>query len=336
MQSKTPQVPETLSEYDDTMIKRYKYQIKNGQLRIERSKVVQSLDFIQFLNIKKLVLGECKNIIPKLQSQTIKQLEIYECDIFSVKDFQLENLEVLDITTMFGKQKPNKLTTEIVKFKKLKALHLHLLIDIPPLSQLINITKLELRFCKLHSTTVLKPLSNLKELYLCESQLIDITTLQYLTKLSKLTLISSLVNIDTLRPLVNLQELNLTQNQIIYIEPILEFKKLTWLNADQNKLMDVQTINLHSNFNNFTAKYYQNQYHPTQQEIKTANMMTDIQKQITVLRKIRQQCKNFKQKQQRNVFRQKIKQSVQKLFKIQVSFVAKAASLFQQLNNFDQ
>ncbi|CAL6003328.1 leucine-rich_repeat domain-containing protein [Hexamita inflata] len=336
MQSKTPQVPETLSEYDNTMIKRYKYQIKNGELRIARSEVVQSLDFIQFLNIKKLVLGACENIIPKLQSQTIKQLQIYECDIFSVKDFQLENLEVLDITNMYGNQKPNKLTTEIAKFKKLKALHLHLSIDIPPLSQLINITKLVLKFCKLHSTTVLKPLSNLKELYMCDSQLIDITTLQYLTKLSNLTLICSLVNIDTLRPLVNLQQLIITKNQIIYIEPILEFKKLTWLNADQNKLIDVQTISLHSNIKNFTAQYVQNQYPPTQQEIKAANMMTDIQKQITILRKIRQQCKNFKQKQQRNVFRLKIKQSVQKLFKIQVSFVAKAASLFQQLNNFDQ
>ncbi|CAL6074854.1 Hypothetical_protein [Hexamita inflata] len=116
---------QSLSENDMAMIEKYKCQIKNQTLKIQRNQDLKHLDFINTLKINQLVLHGCKNIIPQLENKTIKLLEVMDCNIQSVKDFQLENLEVLLIyNILYGKLESKTLAQEIVRFQKRKELTL--------------------------------------------------------------------------------------------------------------------------------------------------------------------------------------------------------------------
>ncbi|CAL6009539.1 Leucine-rich_repeat domain superfamily [Hexamita inflata] len=143
-QSEAPEIPNSLSEYDKSMIKKYQNQINDGALSIYRNPDLKSLNFMNTLKINQLQLKECKHIIPQLESSTIKKLKIMQCDIQSVKDFQLENLEVLIIGNLYDTLKSNTLVQEIHRFKKLKELILQKCItDFIPLSQMTELTKLQ-------------------------------------------------------------------------------------------------------------------------------------------------------------------------------------------------
>ncbi|CAL6097614.1 Leucine-rich_repeat domain superfamily [Hexamita inflata] len=142
-----------LSEYDKSMIEKYQSEIKDGTVAIQRNQDLTSLNFIRLLNLNELVLKYCQRIIPKLESQSIKKLEIIDCKIQSVKDFRLDNLEVLDIQNYFQYLESKTLIFEIVMFQKLKELYLYSWeIDISPLSQMTGLSKLSLIQCNLRST----------------------------------------------------------------------------------------------------------------------------------------------------------------------------------------
>ncbi|CAL6057018.1 Hypothetical_protein [Hexamita inflata] len=80
-QSEAPETLYNLSEYDKQMIKKYQSKIQNGILTITCNPDLKSFDFMKFLVIYQLELTGCTNIIPKLESQTIKKLEIIDCNI---------------------------------------------------------------------------------------------------------------------------------------------------------------------------------------------------------------------------------------------------------------
>ncbi|CAL6010892.1 NEAT_domain-containing leucine-rich repeat protein [Hexamita inflata] len=320
------------SEYDMQMIKKYLSEIKNGTLIIDWNPDLKSLDFIKLLNLNALVLKYCEQQIPQLESLTIKELEITECYIYSIQGFQLNNLEVLKLCNTQYKLESNTLVQEILNFKKLKELSLQKCItDFSPLSLMITLTKLSLIKCELRSTEALRPLIKLEELYLSYYMYIDINALQYLTDLTILKMEScNLVNIDALRPLKKLKELSIFYNQIVYLQPLIELKQLQKLNARSNKIIDFQAIQLHPNFNNFIL-YGQKQ--PTQKELQTANIMKDINNQISSLKQLYQQSSRIKN--QNILFRQKISQQLQDSYNNHERFLTRVDLLFQKMNVFE-
>ncbi|CAL5988280.1 internalin_A [Hexamita inflata] len=239
-------------------------------------------------------------------------------------------LEVLQFIN-FNQQESKTLTQEIVRFQKLKELHLEgWKINISPLSQMINITSLVLNRCELRSTEALKLLINLKELHLNLNKGVEITSLQYLTKLTKLSLQScNLVNIDALRPLSILQELYINDNKIVFIQPIVGLKLLFKLDAGYNCIKDSDLIKHHQNIN----QYQIDSYEPTYEQLLIANTMKDIQNQITNLRNI-YKLANYLQ-QQNIIFRSKISEGLRIQYSRQVSFIAQAAYLFKQMNHIE-
>ncbi|CAL6041268.1 Leucine-rich_repeat domain superfamily [Hexamita inflata] len=213
-QSGAPETLYNLSEYDKSMIEKYQNQIKDGKLTIYDSLDLKSLDFIRLLNLNKLVLKQCQQIIPKLESSTIKKLEVTDCKIYSVKDFQLKNLEVLDIWNNSEYLKSNTLVWEILQFQKLKKLLLYYWkYDLSSLSQMTRLTKLGLIKCNLHSTEALRPLINLEELCLNCNEEIDILTLQYL---SNLTYLSS-IQCNLVKQILGCSQTIVETERIIYI-----------------------------------------------------------------------------------------------------------------------
>ncbi|CAL5993856.1 leucine-rich_repeat domain-containing protein [Hexamita inflata] len=321
-----------LSGYDKDIIQRYQSQIKDQTLTIEQIKDLKSLDFINTLKIQNLDLYDCKGIIPKLESQTIKQLQMVDCQIFSLKDFQLENLEVLKLEN-YQKFESKTLVLEIIRFLKLTELNLNgWVIDITPLSQMIGLTKLNLNCCNLQSTKSLIPLINLEELCLdFNYDGIEITSLQYLTKLTKLSIREcDLVSLDELRPLTKLVELNIFGNDVVFLQPLMELNQLSRLYASCNKIIDFKVIEQHTNFKNFTMKF---QKQPTQDQLKAANIYKFINSPVISLKKIYNKQSHTKQI---NVdFRKKVAQLKFDLFNNHEQFLSRTASLFQKMNEYE-
>ncbi|CAL6028333.1 leucine-rich_repeat domain-containing protein [Hexamita inflata] len=319
------------SEYDQRMLQIYQNQIQDETLTINDDQQLKSLDFVKMLNINKLVLNECYNVIPKLESKTITQLEITDCEIKSLKKLQLENLEYLGLYN--DEMEESKiLMQEIVRYQKLKELHLYQwIIRLNPLIQLQNLTVLGLNDCQICSTEALRPLVNLVELEMFGNKDIDITQLQYLTKLTYLSLPScNLVNLDALRALFKLERLDIYNNKIIYIQHLLELQFLSYLYAENNMIQDITCIERHSNFKSFSLN---KQKKPTQKEVEEAKIMKDIQNQISILRLMLQQYKKFKLQTQN--FRNTVNLHLQKQINNHLQQVTQVMSLFQMMNEFE-
>ncbi|CAL6018391.1 leucine-rich_repeat domain-containing protein [Hexamita inflata] len=315
--------------YNDVMIETFQSQIKDGVLKIENCSKLQSLQFIGFLNINNLEIQDCKNMIPQLKSQTINQLTIKYCHVQSMQDFELENLKVLVLTNL---DQQFSLAQEIVKYQQLNLLCLHnLKVDLNFLAQLTNITQLDLQLCKIHSTKALQSLVNLVEVHLSFNENIDITTLQHLTKLNILSLRQCcLVNLDSLQPLTQLQELNIMVNQIVYIMPLAGLKQLSKLQAGNNKIIDIISMEQHPNFQQYDFKF---QKQPTLQQLKTANVMGNINYPTNVLKILHKQSRQLKS--QNNTFRKIITKYLQNQHDQYSIFIAKAVSLFQNMTTIE-
>ncbi|CAL6072970.1 leucine-rich_repeat protein [Hexamita inflata] len=369
------EAPAMLDKYNKSMIENYQKQIKDGTLTVEMDPDLNNLDFIRLLNLNKLVLKYCEYIIPKLESSTIKQLELTECYIQSVKDFQLENLEVLVIrNSLFDILESKTLAQEITMFYKLKELILQKCItDFSPLSQMTGLTKLSLIECNLHSTEALRPLINLEKLILNGND-IDITTVQYLTNLTELALMEcNLVNLDALRPLINLKELHLDYSKVditsvqyltnltnlslglcnlVNIDVLRPLKKLKVLDIYKNKIVYLQPLIELKQLSTIDVSYNKIidtesiQLHPNFNNFILYGQKQPTQEQLEVanmMRNIQNTITFLKQinkkssriKEINTVFRQKINQQLQDSYNSHEQFVARVAQLFQKTNVFD-
>ncbi|CAL5971810.1 leucine-rich_repeat domain-containing protein [Hexamita inflata] len=320
---------EMLTEYDKDMIEKYQKQIdEDGKLTIENNKELKNMDFIKFLKIKKLELLNCQNRIHKLESKTIQALHCIDCNIQSLEEYQLENLEIISVYNYDFKES-NNMAQELSRFQKLQLIFLEgFIIDIDHLLKIKGLTKLILYSCQLPNTQALRQFVNLEELHLSYNTIIDVSTLQYMTKLTKLSIIScNLIGLDALKTLINLEELIILNNQIVYIQPLAKLKKLSQLDARFNKIIDSNEIEQHSNYMKFDLSY---QDQPTKQQLKAANLMRDINLPIVLQNKLYRLTSNLKT--QNNIFRKIISGNLKKQYEIQQQFITRIASLLYQMN----
>ncbi|CAL6081181.1 leucine-rich_repeat domain-containing protein [Hexamita inflata] len=233
------------------MSQEYQKQIFNNTLEIQDDSELKSLKFMENFDIRELKLSFCNNIIPKLNSKTIKQLDIICCKVLNVEQLDLVNLEVLQL---FEDEKHvstqqtqiTQLVQSIVeKYSNLKELCLEGFkgIEISPLSQKIKLTKLTLVDCNLKNIDALKLLINLKELLLVYNKEIDITPLQFLNQLTSINLACcALINVNVLKSLVNLKQLFLQGNSLIDITSLQYLKTLSILDLRQCQLQNIDTL----------------------------------------------------------------------------------------------
>ncbi|CAL6003404.1 Hypothetical_protein [Hexamita inflata] len=104
-----------LSKLDKTMIKTYQNQIKDGALRIQSTQDLKNLEFMRFLKITELQLYDCKNIIPKLESRTIKNYLCRNVKFAVQKTFAWKTWKICTLLT-FPSQGNRK--NSIVRFFK--------------------------------------------------------------------------------------------------------------------------------------------------------------------------------------------------------------------------
>ncbi|CAL5994248.1 leucine-rich_repeat protein [Hexamita inflata] len=209
------------NNYDQDMIKKYRKKVIKGVLKIEEDQDLKSIEFLQnFQHINKLEINSCSNIIPRLNSKAIQNLSIVYCNVYNIEQFNLENLEILNlhynlVNTPNAQMQVIKLVQNILKFNKLKELTLYGYqgIEISPLSQMTNLTKLSVGYCNLLNIDALIPLINLIYLDLSGNSGINISPLQHLKQLTHLDLqLCCIQNFNILKLLINLKELNLKIN----------------------------------------------------------------------------------------------------------------------------
>ncbi|CAL6068088.1 leucine-rich_repeat domain-containing protein [Hexamita inflata] len=238
-------------QYETKMSQEYQKQIFNNTLEIQDDSQLKSLKFMENFHIQELKLSFCGNIIPKLNSKTIKQLDIICCKVLNVEQLDLVNLEVLQlfedekhVSTQLT-QITQLLQSIVEKYSNLKELCLEGFkgIKISPLSQKIELTKVGLIDCNLKNIDALKSLINLKELLLVYNKEIDITPLQFLNQLTSINLAGcALQNVKALKSLVNLKQLFLQGNSLIDITSLQYLKALSILDLRECKLQSIDTL----------------------------------------------------------------------------------------------
>ncbi|CAL6012717.1 DUF2252_family protein [Hexamita inflata] len=362
---------QSLYQYDKMMTQIYQNKVKDGILTIEDDQKVQSLEFIKKLNVNKLVFQECNNIVPKLESKTIKWLKFYDCDVLSVEDFQLD-LEVLEIENHYKKQQSKTIVQEIVRFANISKLYLsRLQINISPISQMIKLTKLVLSDCGLGSVDFLKSLVNLDELCLDLNE-VDITSIQYLTKLTILSLRKcNLVSLNALKSLTQLKELYINLNKgvditslqfltklnilslrecnLLCLDALRPLLKLRELNIFNNQVIYIQPLTELKSLSKLDARRNNIidsqtiQQHLNYQKFILSDWEQPTKKQLQtakILRSFNFQIKSLKtiQKQinyvntQSNIVKQAISENLLKQYQQHSQFIVKAAFFLQQMD----
>ncbi|CAL6021724.1 leucine-rich_repeat protein [Hexamita inflata] len=194
-----------------------------------------------------------------------------------------------------------------------------------PLSDFLYLTKLDLGRCNIKNTFTIQKLVHLNELLLYGNESIEITPLQFLKKITVLSLDScSLQNIDILQNLVNLQVLYIADNQITYIQPLQKIP-LIYLYADNNMIIDLQTIEKHTNFEFYVIDCQQK---PTQRQISIANKLRNVHLPRTALKQMSQKFRKLKY----NVckYLDQIDCCLQQLFEEQEFFVEHVSAFMNQ------
>ncbi|CAL6013031.1 leucine-rich_repeat domain-containing protein [Hexamita inflata] len=169
-----------------------------GQLNIIISEI-KNLNFIETLNVHKVLISYCRNIIPAFTSKTVKELELYKLTIENFKNINLENLDILKITCC-EKIKECELFTKVRRLE-LICMNVELIQNkiFKNIKELIinscNITNLDMQIENVEILHIINTFSNqlniqnitmyqhLKELFICMYDDIDTTPLQQLTKL---------------------------------------------------------------------------------------------------------------------------------------------------------
>ncbi|CAL5979585.1 leucine-rich_repeat domain-containing protein [Hexamita inflata] len=249
MQQKNNQnIYPAFSEHEQQIIKEQISQIKAGSFKIEGDSELKSIEFIKLLNLQKLELINCNNIIPKLESQSITELHIENNNYLNLNELQLDNLEIFKYYKLISERCDQivnlNFAKEIVQFNNLKQLYLdRCRVDISPLQQIISLTKVQLNQCSLEKIEFLRPLINLTDLSLFGNEYIEINQLQYLTQLKKLDLgLCGLIKIDALSTLINLTDLSLYGNEKLDIGPLQHLTRLITLNLDSCNLVSLEAL----------------------------------------------------------------------------------------------
>ncbi|CAL6083943.1 leucine-rich_repeat domain-containing protein [Hexamita inflata] len=235
-----------LSDHEQQIIKQQIDQIKAGVFKIEEDPEIKSIEFIKLLNIQKLELISCNDMVPKLESKRITELHIENTNYLKLNELQLENLEIFKYYKLISEwsQVNYNFVQEIVQFNNLKQLYLdRCRVDIGPLQQMISLTKVQLNHCSLEKLEALRPLVNLTDLSLFGNDYIEINQLQYLTQLTKLDLgLCGLVKIEALSTLINLTDLFLYGNEKLDISPLQHLTNLITLNLDSCGLVSLEAL----------------------------------------------------------------------------------------------
>ncbi|CAL6002498.1 leucine-rich_repeat domain-containing protein [Hexamita inflata] len=240
-------------EYQDQMTYKYERKIQDGNLVIGnqfyRDLEVINMRFLEKFNIQTLMLYITNSMSLKFKSETIKELTLklpfqkaYKFQNLIVDDLELENLEVLLFQD--GNQLINDCLYNLAKFKKLHTLDISCNnVDLTHIHNVLSLTKLSMRLCRLKNIDQITSLINLENLDLSANEDIDINALCKVKSLIKLNISEcNLQQIDQIGSLTNLEVLDVSLNELLKIDSISQLVNLKELIITQNTNIDIAPL----------------------------------------------------------------------------------------------
>ncbi|CAL6027514.1 leucine-rich_repeat domain-containing protein [Hexamita inflata] len=344
----------------------FRSQVNGKSLKINCNSELKNIQFVNEFQIEELEISHCKNLIPKLNSKNIKQLNLQFNGIKQF-EFDLPNLETLSVQENNGESK--YILQRLHGFEKLQELIITGYKEIDLMQIKMKLNKLWLWNCNLTNIEKLQT-QNLTELVLYDNENIDINPIQHMKTIQILNLgCCGLKNIAPLKYLVQLKQLVLSGNENIDIHFIQYLKQLTTLNLELCSLIDLtyikplinlkelnikcnnivyleplkdlkQIINLYAQSNkiidainlpNANIFNINDQELPDDEKIMHAKIILDINQPIAQLREIIYKYLIYKSKITLKI--KNINKSLQRIYNIKNQFVTQVQSLFLQLNS---
>ncbi|CAL6100800.1 DUF2252_family protein [Hexamita inflata] len=281
----------------------------------------------QLTGLLKLNLSDCglKNINQLMTLINLQELCLSKNNLIDLASIQyLKALTKLDITACNIKNIGG--FQELTYLKEL-IMECNIGVDISPLKHLTSLNTLNLNLCGLLNISILSSLINLQSLNIQSNEIIDISPLQFMKQLKYLNCYQNqILNIDMLRSLISLKELNISSNPILYLAPLKEIKlhkRLAHLNIQALDYPEMRTYQLGDN----------TQIQPTQQQIKIANAIRDLNAPVLKLKMLSKNRLSLKG-QVINT-QQNAKQLLSSIICEQTLFTQRIVVLFQQLSKLD-
>ncbi|CAL5971798.1 Conserved_hypothetical protein [Hexamita inflata] len=216
--------------YDQRMTEQLQNRIVNNFLTIVNMKELNNIEFLQNLNVLKLELKFCQNVVPKLESKLIQSLTLKECKVNNLEQLSLQNLEALCIEDRpydnFKQHINHNLNLNSVhKFTKLTEIKLsgYNNLDITQLQNAAKLLKLQLTDCE---NTRLRLVSHsIHQLIIknCKIQSIEelhLHNIQYLYLEDSSSYYNKLASISNIQNYSSLQQLFIIDYEALDATPI--------------------------------------------------------------------------------------------------------------------
>ncbi|CAL6050269.1 Conserved_hypothetical protein [Hexamita inflata] len=254
-------------KYIASMLIRYRDKAINGSLTVNDDQQLTSIGFVDYLNIKKLILNKCHKINFTETPVKLRHLQVCVTKVQSLQG--IERFQQLE-TLVLRNNSLHRLEKEISLFitlSNLKSLNLaqNQLKVVCSFDKLIQLENLDLSENKLQRTNLLAGLQ-LKNLDVSFNQLENVDELKDCQSLEQLNIANNKIkSINILNSLTKLVYFNISNNRILSVKVCLQMKSLVDIRTNKNVIQDLDELTQHENS---SARWMSEQDDLADEEIK--------------------------------------------------------------------
>ncbi|CAL5986780.1 Conserved_hypothetical protein [Hexamita inflata] len=302
----------TEKNYNREMLYRYEFKVETSEddgvdfLVIQFNKDLKTFKFVQKIQLTRLYIDYCQNVIIDPAPTNVTDLTIYKCGLSKLdgikKMIQLTHLTLNDNT----------------------------ITDISELRYLVNLKQLIIDENQIEDITSIAYLKKVEYLDMCSNKIRDLQPLSKLSVLENLRLSNNqIVNLFPLQFLFGLQVIELMDNKIIHIESLTNLVGLTLLYLSKNMILDMSPLNAHPNKKEYMLEH-QAEIPPTQIEILYSRKYQSIMETSDYLKHVDylQNQKNNSFAELKNKFSKVVAETTQK----QIDSTRQIAQLLSNFN----
>ncbi|CAL5995980.1 Conserved_hypothetical protein [Hexamita inflata] len=268
--------------YDTKMISQLKPHVQGKNLKIINNQDLNSIQFIDQLNIDELNIQNCKNVTCQRIPKFIQKLIINNCQLTTEKLVGIEQIEKITSLDLGLNALTDNSLNVIAEMKTLVELNLSLnrLENVEKLKQLTLLKQLDLNQNRIKDISSFNQLINLQNFDGSYNNLSQVS-LQDMNRLKVLNLSNNQIySIDGLQNLANLVYLNLSNNLIGSLEFCKDLRHLIDIRVHGNSIKDYSPILNHTNYQLIWQEHIQQNIHEIDNTDLTPKESTDIQQNL--------------------------------------------------------
>ncbi|CAL5970207.1 leucine-rich_repeat domain-containing protein [Hexamita inflata] len=201
----------------------YQNRVHNNELVIDRSNVVQNIQFVDLLPVKQLTVSNSYGICFDRSPSKITCLQICSCQQLNFQGFEQMN-QLTKLSLYYNNLSQIEFISSLTQLTQLN-LSSNLIKNLNPLKDLIELKKLDLIFNQIQDLSPLRKLVKLQVLQLSENQIVDIYPLKNLKQLTQLYMRTNLIiDVSPIKYLAKLNICDFNFNLILDLTPLSNYK----------------------------------------------------------------------------------------------------------------